>query len=334
MEQRIKALAVAFAFTAALGAGTATGASAQVTLRAQTTLPTQHTLSRSFITHFIEVINAEGGEVSVNLLGGPEVNPQDRAVQALERGLLDILWIPAAFMTGQVPEAQSMMLQNVGIDTLRENGAFERYDQIFRDKVRSRLLAWSETSAGYYLYLTSEPKKDADGVISLEGMSIRSTGAYRPIIEALAGTPVAIPAGDVPQALDRGVINGFGWPTVGLVSIGLQDRVTHRVEPPFYHLANVVLINERTWDNLSEDAKAQLLRISRQYEHTSKEEMDRQGAADLEAGDAAGITAVRMEGEAAQRYLSVAFDAMWENVRGNIGDETTNELRALIYQAD
>lgn len=330
MKQRIRALA----FAAALLAGTATGAYAQVTLRAQTTLPTQHTLSQSFIEHFVEVINAEDGPVEINLLGGPEVNPQDRAVQALERGLLDILWIPAAFMTGQVPEAQSMMLQNVGIDTLRENGAFERYDQIFQEKAGSRLLAWSETSAGYYLYLTSEPPRGPDGVISLDGLSMRSTGAYRPIIEALGGSPVAIPSGDVPQGLDRGVIDGFGWPTVGLVSIGLQDRVTHRIEPSFYHLANVVLINERAWENLSDEAKEQLTRISLQYEKTSNEEMDRQGEADIAAGDEAGITAVRMEGEVGEAYLSVASEAMWENIRGNIGDETTEELRALIYKAD
>ncbi|MFN3143978.1 MAG: TRAP transporter substrate-binding protein DctP [Paracoccaceae bacterium] len=330
MTRTIKALAFA---TAVLAIG-GTAASAEVTLRAQTTLPTQHTLSQSFIKHFIDVINAEGGEVQVNLLGGPEVNPQDRAVQALERGLLDILWIPAAFMTGQVPEAQSMMLQNVGIDALRENGAFDRYDQIFQEKAGARLLAWSETSAGYYLYVTSEPAKGEDGVISLEGLSMRSTGAYRPIIEALGGSPVAIPSGDVPQGLDRGVINGFGWPTVGLVSIGLQDRVSHRVEPSFYHLANVVLINEDKWDSLSDAAKEQLQRISLEYEQTSNVEMDEQGAADIAAGDAAGITPVRMEGEAGEKYLSIAFEAMWNNVRGNIGDDTANELRSLIYKSD
>ncbi len=324
----------AIALAAAVVAAPVTTATAQETLRAQTALPTQHTLSQSFIKHFIDVINEENGAVQVNLLGGPEVNPQDRAVQALDRGLLDILWIPAAFMTGQVPEAQSMMLQNIGIDALRENGAFDRYDRIFSEKAGARLLAWSETSAGYYLYLTSEPATDDSGVISLEGLSMRSTGAYRPIIEALGGSPVAIPSGDVPQGLDRGVIDGFGWPTVGLVSIGLQDRVSHRVEPSFYHLANVVLINERKWNGLSDEAKEQLTRVAMQYEHSSNEEMDTQGAADVAAGDAAGISAVRMEGAAGDRYLSTAFEAMWANVRGNIGDEMTEELRALIYDAD
>jgi len=327
MNKPLHALVLAAATALALPAA------AQDVLRAQTALPTQHALSRSFVEHFIDVLNAEEGPVRVNLLGGPEVNPQDRAVQALERGLLDILWIPAAFMTGQVPEGQAMMLQNIGIDELRANGAFDHFANIFREKAGAHFLAWSETSAGYYLYLTREPAYDADGVIDLSGLSIRSTGAYRPIIEALNGTPVQIPAGDVPQALDRGVIAGFGWPTVGLESQGLQSSVSYRVEPSYYYLANVVLVNQRRWERMSDEQREQLSRIALQYEQASMEEMRRQEQMDIAAGDAAGIQVIRMEGDAANHYLSRAFDAMWNNVRGNIGDETTEELRALIYRS-
>jgi TRAP-type transport system periplasmic protein len=322
-------LTLVVATTAAFGLP----AAAQDVLRAQTALPTQHTLSRSFVEHFVDVVNAEGGSLQINLLGGPEVNPQDRAVQALERGLLDILWIPAAFMTGQVPEGQAMMLQNIGIDELRSNGAYDHFANIFREKAGAHFLAWSETSAGYYLYLTREPALDANGVVDLSGLSMRSTGAYRPIIEALNGTPVQIPAGDVPQALDRGVIAGFGWPTVGLESQGLQSSVSYRIEPSYYNLANVVLVNQRRWERLSDEQRDQLSRIALHYEQASIEEMRRQEVLDIAAGDAAGIQAVRMEGDAATQYLSTAFEAMWGNVRTNIGEETTEELRALLYRS-
>ncbi len=321
----------AIAFVAAIAAVPAT---AQEVLRAQTALPTQHTLSQSFLEHFIEPINAEGGAVRVQLLGGPEVNPQDRAVAALERGLLDILWIPAAFMTGTVPEAQAMMLQNVGIDELRSNGAYDHYAAIFEEKANAHFLAWAETSAGYYLYLTQMPGMRDDGVIDLTGLSMRSTGAYRPIIEALGGSPVAIPSGDVPQGLSRGVINGFGWPTVGLESIGLQESVSYRVEPQFYNLANVVLVNQDRWERLSPEGQEQLSRMALAYEQASIEAMNSAGVADIAAADAAGVEAISLEGDAGARYLSIAFEAMWDNVRGNVGDETTEELRALIYRAD
>lgn len=327
MTRHISAIAFAAALVAAPVA-------AQETLRAQTALPTQHTLSQSFIKHFIEPLNAQDGPVEVQLLGGPEVNPQDRAVAALERGLLDILWIPAAFMTGQVPEAQSMMLQNVGIEELRSNGGFEHFAGIFEEQANAHFLAWAETGAGYYLYLTEEPPKADNGVVDLTGLSMRSTGAYRPIIEALGGSPVAIPSGDVPQGLSRGVINGFGWPTVGLESIGLQDAVSYRVEPQFYNIANVVLVNQDRWESLSPEAQEQLSTLALEYEQTSIEEMNQQEQADIAAADAAGVQAITMEGEAETAYLSTAFEAMWNNVRSNVGDETTQELRDLIYRPE
>jgi len=327
MTRPIHALAIVAAIVAL-------PASAQEVLRAQTALPTQHTLSQSFTKHFVDVINAEDGAVQVNMLGGPEVNPQDRAVAALERGLLDILWIPAAFTTGTIPEAQAMMLQNIGIDELRANGSYDHFANIFEEKANAHFLAWAETSAGYYLYLTTEPAMTEDGVVDLSGLSMRSTGAYRPIIEALNGSPVAIPSGDVPQGLDRGVINGFGWPTVGLESIGLQDSVNYRVEPQFYNLANIVLVNQDKWERLSDEARDQLSRVALAYEQLSIDEMNMMGEADMAAADAAGVQAVRMEGDAAASYLSIAFDAMWDSVRGNVGDDVTDELRGMIYKAD
>lgn len=308
-------------------------AQAEEVLRAQTTLPTQHTLSQSFITHFVEPLNEAGeGVVQINLLGGPEVNPQDRAPQAVERGLIDVLWIPAAFMTGIVPEAQAMMLQNIGIEELHENGAVEHYREIFRNELNSEFIAWAETGAGYYLYLTSEPAMDENGVIDLSGLSMRTTGAYRPIQEAYSATTVQMPAGDVPQALDRGVIDGFGWPTVGLVSIGLQDAISYRIEPKFYNLANVVLVNADTWEGLSDEARGIIQQVAADYELASIQEMHEQEELDRKAGDEAGVQAIVMEGEAGDRYLSGAFEAMWDNVRSNVGDETTEVLRGYLYR--
>jgi TRAP-type transport system periplasmic protein len=325
--------AVALTGMIAAAAMLAVPAQAEQVLRAQTTLPTQHTLSQSFIKHFIEPLNEAGeGVVQINLLGGPEVNPQDRAPQALERGLLDVLWIPAAFMTGQIPEAQAMMLQNIGIDELHENGAVEHYRELFRERLNAEFIAWSETGAGYYLYLTREPAMGDDGVVDFTGLSMRTTGAYRPIQEAFNATTVQIPAGDVPQALDRGVIDGFGWPTVGLASIGLQDSVSYRVEPKFYNLANVVMVNLDTWEGLSDEARGIIREVAAEYEQASIREMHEQEQLDRQAADEAGVETIIMEGEAGAIYLSRAFEAMWDNVRGNVGDETVEVLRGYLYR--
>ena len=320
---------------AALAAST-TLASAVETLKTITALPTQHALSQSYIKHFIEPLNEAGkGVIQINLLGGPEVTPADRAPQALQRGVIDVLFTPAAYVAGVVPEAQAMMLQNVGIEKLHADGAVKAYDDIFTDRLSAHLLAWSETGpgSGYYLYTKKMPQMK-DGVVDLSGQSMRTTGAYRPLQEALNATTVQIPSGDVPTGLERGVIDGFGWPTVGLKSIGLAKSVQYRIEPAFYQLANVVLISNAKWDSLSDEAKKIVSDVAAKYEKTSVQEIVDRNKDDIAAADEAGVKPVTMEGAAAKKYLSIASEAMWSRVTDKVGEDGVKKLRGMLYDAN
>lgn len=333
---RILRNAVAVAATTALTGLGAFGAQAQVTINAQTALPTQHTLSKSFIKHFIDVVNKDSsGAVKVNLLGGPEITPANRAGQAIQRGVIDMLFIPAAYLSGVVPEAQAMMLQDVGIDKLHADGAFDNYAKIYETRLHAHLLAWSETGpgSGYYLYTNKKPPMK-DGVVDLTGFAMRSTGAYRPLELALNASTVQIASGDVPTGLDRGVIQGFGWPTVGLASIGLVPKVKYRIEPKFYSLADVVLVSDRAWNSLPADAQAELTKIAREYEHSSVDEIVKQNQADVAVADKAGVQAVKMAGADGKKYLRTASDAMWAEIGKRLDAATIKQLRGLLQAGD
>jgi TRAP-type C4-dicarboxylate transport system substrate-binding protein len=322
---------IAVATTLYAGLLSATGAS-EVTLSTQTALPTKHALSQSYIKHFLTPLNAQGkGIIQLNLLGGPEVTPANRAAQAMQRGVIDVLFIPAAYVAGVVPEAQAMMLQNIGIEKIRKNGAADAYDKIFTNRLQAHLLAWSETGpgSGYYLYTTKKPPMK-DGIVDLKGLTLRTTGAYNPIQKALDATTVSIPSGDVPTGLQRGIIDGFGWPTVGLKSIGLAKLVKHRIEPSFYNLANVVLISDKKWASLSDNARKLITKVAHEYEIASVQEMIIQNKADIAAGDAAGVKKLEMTGDAGKKYLKIADDAMWSVVGKKVGADDLKNLRAML----
>ena len=309
-------------------------AAEEVVLKTQTALPKNHDLSKSFIASFVEPLNAQGkGIVRVDFLGGPEINPPDKAAPAVQRGAIDLLHTPAAYHAGIVPQGATMMATNLGVDEYRANGAFDQLAPNWEKKLNAKVLAIGETSAQFYLYLVNKPKLGPDGVIDLKGVKIRTTGAYRPLIQALGATPVQITnAGEVYTALERGLVEGFGWPTVGLASQKLVKLIHYRVDPPFYHLANVVLVNIDKWNSMPKPAQDLVIKVAADYEKASIDNMIRAAKVDEDALKAAGVQIFAMKGEGAKKYLQIAYDAMWKRASGRLDKDEAAMLRSKMYK--
>ena len=312
-----------------------TGAQAEeAVLKAQTALPTKHDLSVSFLKGFVDRINEVGkGVVRIDYKGGPEVTPPSKAAPALQRGVFDMLHTPAAYHAGIVPQGRGFMATNLTPSQYRANGTFDELAPLWAEKLNAKIIAIGETGAQFHLYLVDKPKLTSEGVIDLTGVKIRTTGAYRPLVEALGGTPVQITsAGEVFTALERGLVGGFGWPTVGLNSQGLAKLVKYRIDPPFYHLANVVLVNLDTWNALPKAAQDLLEKEGAAYEEASIEHIVAAGKADAEGVHDAGVEIFAMEAGGAEKYLEIAYDVMWQQVGKNLSPEETAALRAKLYK--
>ena len=53
--------------------------------------------------------------------------------------------------------------------------------------------------------------------------------------------------GEVYTALERGVVDGYGWPTIGIFDLGWEKVTKVRFEPGFYAVDINVLVNLNTW---------------------------------------------------------------------------------------
>jgi len=306
---------------------------AEVEIRAQTALPKHHDLAKSFLEGFVKKLNAEGkGVVRVKYIGGPEVTPAKKAAAALKRGVFDMLHSPAAYHVGIVPQGSSMMVTTKTPMELRKNGGFALLAPHWKEKLNAKILAWAESGAQFHLYTVNKPKLKADGSIDLTGVKMRTTGAYRPLLTALGATTVAISAGETFTGLQRGVVEGFGWPTVGLDAMGLAKAVKYRIDPPFYHLANLVLINQDKWNSLPKKAQDILTRVGLAYEKESIDYIKAAGDRDAAAVRKSGVEVFELKGAQAQKYLDTAYEAMWGRVGKKLGDKETAALRAKLYK--
>lgn len=321
------AAGVAFAFATAAGAQ-------EVVLKTQTALPKNHDLAKSFIEGFVNKLNAAGkGIVQVDFLGGPEVNPPDKVASAVQRGVIDLLHTPGAYHIGTVPYGNALMATNIPPSEYRANGAFAKLAPQWERKLNAKIIAIGETSAQFHLYLKNKPKLKKDGVLDLTGIKIRTTGAYRPFAQALGATPVQITnAAEVYTALERGVVEGFGWPTVGLASQGLGKLVKYRIDPPFYHLADLVLINLDKWNSLPKPAQDMLLKVGAEYESESRAYMIAAAKADAAALAKQGVEVFTLPPEGAKKYLDIAHGAMWKRLGTLIDKDEAAALQSLMYK--
>lgn len=317
----------------ALAAAVAMPAVAEVTLKASAALSTPREQTQAYIKFFLNVINAEGkGLVQTKYIGGPEVTPPRKQAAALKRGAFDITMSPASYYIGMVPEGYAILVTNMQAAGIRESGGFDLLDQAHQKKANAKLLAWGDSGGAFNTYLSKKPKMLKNGAISLKGFKMRSTATYRPLFEFLGATPVGMKSSEIYTGLQRGVIQGFGSPSSGLIRIGVKGMVKYRIDPSYYHLNNFTFMNLDKWKALPKKAKSLLERIALSYEAKSSKFYLSLAAKDELEMKAGGMKIITLKGKAAKDYVNAANAAVWKRFEKIAGAATVKKFRAKFIR--
>lgn len=305
-------------------------AQAGTTMDAVTALPTTNPRVKAFMEFFTKDLNAAHEEtLRIKYIGGPEVVPPRKAAGALSRGVMDILYSPVAYYAGQVPEGNALEVSTRKPQEVRASGAFDALDAIWQRKINAKILAWGSYGTQYNIYLTTEPKFGPDGVLDLNGFKMRSTSTYRPLLSALGATPVEMPASDIFTALQRGVIQGFSFPDSGVLSLGVERIVKYRVDPSFYHGANLILINMNTWKAATKAERDILTALSRNYEEKEDAYVRNLAAEEAAVLKKHGMEVVAHDSGAAAKFLKIAYDELWKRIEDR--SEDIRPLKPKLY---
>lgn len=309
---------------------------------ADTELNAISALSRNLVlTHtFIQVseeITKENNGLRIKYLGGPEVTPPDKAANALQRGVTDLLHSPASYYNGTIPETDVLLVSERTPDELRRNGGWDLLEKIWNQKINAHILAWYEpifqddaNDPGrdlYNLYFTKKPKLDAQKGIDLTGFQMRTTATYRALLTALGATPVGMKSSEIYTGLQRGVVHGFGFPGVAITGLGMVGIVKYRVDPAFYKGNNLVLINLDKWKSLPQATRKLIEDKYRSAETRSNVYVGKEAEKETAALKEGGMEVITLEGEAARNYHTLAYDLIWERI-GKRAPGMAAELKA------
>ncbi len=281
----------------------------ELTLKAVSAFTEKTTYSLGF-ERFIERVNEAGkGIIHINYIGGPKAMPPFEVGNALKGGVVEIANSTGAFYTNVMPEADAWKLTERPMSELRKNGGFDYMAKIYAEKMNAIFLARHVDGNPFHLYL-NKPINGPD----LTGLKLRITPVYRDFFQALGATVVQTAPGEVYTSLERGVVDGYGWPITGIFDLGWNEKTKYRVDPGFYSAEVSILVNKTTWEKLSEAQRNILRKAGEQAEAEAIPFFSQENAKDTKRQTDAGIQTIKFEGPAGQAFVAKAYEAGWAGV--------------------
>ena len=133
--------------------------------------------------------------------------------------------------------------------------------------------------------------------------------------------------GEVYTALERGVVDGYGWPVTGIFDLGWEKVTKFRLEPAFYSVEVNALVNLDVWKGLT-DAQRKVLNDAALWLEALDSENAALIKAERERQAKAGIAAIDFGADARKTFLQKANDVAWASVIKRSPDNGP-KLRAL-----
>jgi len=262
----------------------------------------------SHMQKWLQKFNAEGkGTLQINFIGGPKAIPTFEVGNAVKTGVVDLALSTGAFYTNVMPEADFLKLTQIPVAEQRRNGAFAAINELWMKKANMAYLARMVEDQPFHLYLNKKIEKP-----DLTGLKIRITPVYRDFFASLNANVVTTPPGEVYTALERNVVDGYGWPIGGIFDLNWQEKTKYRVDPGFYDAEVSILMNLDAYKKLQPKQKAflekQMLALEAMntvWKTYAAEETARQ--------EKAGIQVIRFDAAGTKTYVDKAYDAGWAN---------------------
>jgi len=258
---------------------------------------------------FIKKLNADGkGSLQLNFIGGPKAMPPFEVGNAVRTGVVDIAMTTGAFYTNIMPEADALKLAQISVPEQRKNGAYELINKIWNEKANMVYLGRVIDFTPFHLYLTKKIDKP-----DLTGLKIRITPVYRDFFQALGATVMQTAPGEVYTALERGVVDGYGWPINGIFDANWHEKTKYRVDPGFYNAEVSLIMNLDAWKKLSQSQRDLLMRHVIAHE-AANESWKKINDEDTRRQAQAGIQVISFDAATSKQYLDKAYDVGWASI--------------------
>jgi TRAP-type C4-dicarboxylate transport system substrate-binding protein len=277
-----------------------------------------------YVEKWIQKFNAEGkGNLQINFIGGPKAIPTFEVGNAVKTGVVDIGLSTGAFYTNVMPEADFLKLAQIPVAEQRKNGAFDYINKVWNQKANMQYLARIVEFQPFHLYLNKKIDKP-----DLTGLKIRITPVYREFFQALGANVITTPPGEVYTALERGVVDGYGWPIGGIFDLNWQEKTKYRVDPGFYDAEVSLVMNLDAYKKLGDRQRDYLQKQVRALE-AQNDYWKANALEETARQDKAGIQVIKFDAAQSKAFVDKAYEIGWLTAI-KASPEIAARLKALL----
>ena len=265
------------------------------------------------------------GRVTVEFFDGGSLLAAGDTLPGIGDGRAEMGHVAHFYHPGELPLSQVVGVPFVTEDAEAQVRTFNDLyasNDVFRDEwQRQGVHVLSFTPLTNSIVATTEPLAGLD---DLRGKSIRSVGFLAGAMEAIGVNPVAMPAPEIFEGLERGVIEGASsYPFDVFIAAGLDEAAPYITEPGtgLYNLG-VIIISQQVWESM-DPARQQVMTdlIDNYYVDHSLELLSQEEAARCDEFLADGGT---------PNVFSDEETAQWES---EVGDSVVDRWRSAAVDA-
>src|SRR5918996_1786967 len=238
----------------------ARGTSEAIDLILSHAFPARHVQHRLMLEPFKKELEEKSkGRIKVTIHPGGALAPAPAHYENVVAGAFDIGWTLQGYTPGRFPLSAIVEMPFLWSSAQEATRVFwQLFEEVpalqneYRDvKV---LATWTHDLG--QLYTTSKPVRTLE---DLRGLKIRAPGPVQvSMLRALGAVPVTMPAGEIYDALERGVVDGLVIGLSAIKGFRLDQLVKHATRANLYVAAMIVAMNQQSYKKLSAEDRALL----------------------------------------------------------------------------
>lgn len=291
----------------------------EVKLKAASFLPERSVIAQLFYRWAKEVNSRCKGEVAISIVGPAAIGSLEQW-NALKSGVVDMHYGPSNYYKGAAIEAEATLLARRSPSEQRRNGAWAMINEVHNRKMNAQYLTYLLHDVRMFLWTRKEAKNG-----NFSGMRVRSVPIYDGFFRSLGIATVRMSPPDVFTGLERGTVDGYGWPLWGVVDFGWHKYTKFRYGPGFLQAVGNILVNLDKWKAMTDPQRTCLTNMAKWVESEWPKWLAEVNKKQLAILDKAGIKYVDM----GKDFAAKAENLYWKELEKQ-APEFVKKIRPLL----